>query len=124
MGADSLRSWRRLAMEKFMDDMEQEIEDEDCQDSNSIQEDRKNESKESERIKESGEGEENEVIIYFNEDLLCEHGSLKTPDSTRKIVPREAWMILRKYFPGSKEYPIGSNSCSICEVFFLELYLK
>ncbi|XP_061940511.1 ubiquitin carboxyl-terminal hydrolase 48 isoform X2 [Apis cerana] len=115
VGADSLRSWRRLAMEKFMDDMEQEIEDEDCQDSNSIQEDRKNESKESERIKESGEGEENEVIIYFNEDLLCEHGSLKTPDSTRKIVPREAWMILRKYFPGSKEYPIGSSSCSICE---------
>ena len=51
--------------------MEQEIEDEDCQDPNSIQEDRKSESKESERIKESGEGEENEVIIYFNEDLLC-----------------------------------------------------
>lgn len=99
--------------------MQQEIEDEDCQDPNGSQEDSKSgTSKESEGLKESVEGEENEVIIYFNEDLLCEHGSLKTPDSTRKVVPREAWMILRKYFPESKEYPIGAASCSICEVLF------
>ncbi|XP_043513028.1 ubiquitin carboxyl-terminal hydrolase 48-like isoform X1 [Frieseomelitta varia] len=116
VGADSLRSWRRLALEKFTDDMQQEIEDEDCQDPNGSQEDSKRGiSKESEGLKEPVEGEENEVIIYFNEDLLCEHGSLKTPDSTRKVVPREAWMILRKYFPESKEYPIGAASCSICE---------
>ncbi|XP_060828211.1 ubiquitin carboxyl-terminal hydrolase 48-like isoform X2 [Bombus pascuorum] len=116
VGADSLRSWRRLAMEKFTDDMEQEIEDEDCQDPSGSQEDSKiGTSKESEGLKEPVEGEENEVIIYFNEDLLCEHSSLKTPDSTRKIVPREAWVILRKYFPESKEYSIGAASCSICE---------
>ncbi|OAD55682.1 Ubiquitin carboxyl-terminal hydrolase 48 [Eufriesea mexicana] len=115
VGADSLRSWRRLAMEKFTDDMEQEIENEDCQDPNGPPRDSKSANKESERLKERGENEENEIIIYFNEDLLCEHGSLKTPDSTRKIVPCEAWMILRKYFPESKEYPIGSMSCSICE---------
>lgn len=106
-------------MEKFTDDMEQEIEDEDCQDPGGSQEDSKSgTSKESEGLKEPVEGEENEVIIYFNEDLLCEHSSLKTPDSTRKIVPREAWVILRKYFPESKEYSIGAASCSICEVFF------
>nr|XP_034180171.1 ubiquitin carboxyl-terminal hydrolase 48-like isoform X1 [Osmia lignaria] len=115
VGADSLKNWRRLAMEKFMDSMEQEIEYEECQDRNGPPQVSKSTSKENDRLKEIGEGEENEVIIYFNEDLLCEHNSLKTPDSSRKIVPREAWTILRKYFPESKEYPIGSLSCSICE---------
>lgn len=103
-------------MEKFTDDMEQEIEDEDCQDPNGPRDESKSAAKENERLKEMIENEENEIIIYFNEDLLCEHGSLKTPDSSRKIVPREAWVILRKYFPESKEYPVGSAACSICEV--------
>ncbi|XP_076161191.1 ubiquitin carboxyl-terminal hydrolase 48 isoform X2 [Ptiloglossa arizonensis] len=115
VGADSLKSWRRLAMEKFTEDMEHEVEDEDCQDPNDPKVDTKVVRKENEGPKEIEESEENEVIIYFNEDLLCEHNSLKTPDSTRKVVPREAWTILRKYFPESKEYPIGSGSCSICE---------
>ncbi|XP_076229795.1 ubiquitin carboxyl-terminal hydrolase 48 isoform X3 [Nomia melanderi] len=115
VGADSLRSWRRLAMEKFTDDMEREVEDEDGQTMNGPPEDSKSISKENEGPKEVEESEENEVILYFNEDLLCEHSSLKTPDSTRKVVPREAWTILRKYFPESKEYPIATPSCSICE---------
>ncbi|XP_076679799.1 ubiquitin carboxyl-terminal hydrolase 48 isoform X2 [Andrena cerasifolii] len=115
VGADSLKSWRRLAMEKFMEDMEHEIEDEDCQDPHASRDDRKSSNKESEGSKEAEESEGNEIILYFNEDLLCEHGSLKTPDSTRKVVPGEAWTTLRKYFPESKEYAIGSASCSICE---------
>lgn len=103
-------------MEKFMEDMEHEIEDEDCQDPHASRGDRKSSNKESEGSKEADESEGNEIILYFNEDLLCEHGSLKTPDSTRKVVPGEAWTTLRKYFPESKEYAIGSASCSICEV--------
>ncbi|XP_054007627.1 ubiquitin carboxyl-terminal hydrolase 48-like isoform X2 [Hylaeus anthracinus] len=115
VGADSLKSWRRLAMEKFTEDLEQEIENEDCRDPNGPRADSTAARKEDETSKEIEESEENEVIIYFNEDLLCEHNSLKTPDSSRKVVPGEAWTILRKYFPESKEYPIGSGSCSICE---------
>lgn len=67
-------------------------------------------------LKEVDENEENETIINFNEDLLCEHNSLKTADSSRRVIPQEAWLILRKYFPDSKEYPIRSSSCLICEV--------
>lgn len=111
-------------MEKFTEDMEHEVEDEDCQDPNDPKVDTKVVRKENEGPKEIEESEENEVIIYFNEDLLCEHNSLKTPDSTRKVVPREAWTILRKYFPESKEYPIGSGSCSICEVRSLLLFVS
>ncbi|XP_046838615.1 ubiquitin carboxyl-terminal hydrolase 48-like isoform X1 [Vespa crabro] len=116
VGADSLRSWRRLAMEKFTEDMEQEIEREDRENSRLTEDENKNGDKDNDECtKEVEDGEENEVVLNFNEDLLCEHNLLKTPDSSRKIVPREVWTILRKYFPNSKEYPFGNSSCSICE---------
>lgn len=87
----------------------------DCQDT--PQEDGKSMNKDgSDCPKEMEESEENEVIINFNEDLLCEHNSLKTAVSSRKVIPREAWTILRKYFPDSREYPINSTACFICEV--------
>ncbi|XP_070155965.1 ubiquitin carboxyl-terminal hydrolase 48 isoform X1 [Polyergus mexicanus] len=108
IGTDSLRSWRRLAMETFQEDID------DCQDV--PQEENKNIDKDGNDCpKEVEENEESEIIINFNEDLLCEHNSLKTADSSRKVIPQEAWSILRKYFPDSKEYSIGSSSCSICE---------
>lgn len=96
-------------MEIFLEGMEQEIDD--CQEEN------KNVDKDSNDCpKEIEENEDNEAIINFNEDLLCEHDALKTADSSRRIIPQETWLIIRKYFPDSKEYPIGSKSCSICEV--------
>ncbi|XP_067214471.1 ubiquitin carboxyl-terminal hydrolase 48-like isoform X2 [Linepithema humile] len=108
IGTDSLRSWRRLAMEMFLEDMKQKIDD--CQEEN------KNVDKDGNDCpKEIEENEDHEVIINFNEDLLCEHDALKTADSSRRVIPQEAWLILRKYFPDSKEYPIGSQSCLICE---------
>ncbi|XP_011699753.1 PREDICTED: ubiquitin carboxyl-terminal hydrolase 48-like isoform X2 [Wasmannia auropunctata] len=115
IGTDSLRSWRRLAMETFQEDVEEKVDD--CQD---IQEESKNTDKDNGKTdgndcpKEVEENKENE-IINFNEDLLCEHKSLKTADSSRKVIPQEAWSILKKYFPDSKEYSVGSSSCSICE---------
>lgn len=107
-------------MESFLEDMEQEVDD--CQDI--PQEESKNSAKDGNDCpKEMEENEGNEIIINFNEDLLCEHNSLKTADSSRKVIPQEAWSILRKYFPDSKEYPVGSSSCLICEVSFMNLFL-
>ncbi|XP_036150538.1 ubiquitin carboxyl-terminal hydrolase 48-like [Monomorium pharaonis] len=112
IGTDSLRSWRRLAMETFQEDVEQNVDE--CQDP--LQEDPKNLDKDpNDSPKEVEENKENEIIINFNEDLLCEHKSLKTADSSRKVIPQEAWSILKKYFPDANEYPVGSSSCSICE---------
>ncbi|XP_043280492.1 ubiquitin carboxyl-terminal hydrolase 48-like isoform X2 [Venturia canescens] len=118
VGAESLKSWRRLVMENFIELMEHEIEDPSANDS--APEDAKSSSSKDHPLEESGtrdpeESEENEAVINFNEDLLCEHGALKTPDSSRKIVPAVAWSILKKYFPESKEYPLSTNSCIICE---------
>lgn len=101
-------------METFQEDVEQKVDD--CQDT--LQEESKNtDTKDGNDCpKEVEENKENEAIINFNEDLLCEHKSLKTADSSRKVIPQEAWSILKKYFPDSNEYPVGSASCSICEV--------
>lgn len=99
-------------METFQEDTEQKVDDQDT-----LQDESKSTDKDgSDCPKEVEENKENESIINFNEDLLCEHKSLKTADSSRKVIPQEAWLILKKYFPDSKEYPVGSSSCSICEV--------
>lgn len=118
VGAESLKSWRRLVMENFIELMEHEIEDPSANDS--APEDAKSSSSKDHPLEECStrdteESEENEAVINFNEDLLCEHGALKTPDSSRKIVPAVAWSILKKYFPESKEYPLCTDSCIICE---------
>jgi hypothetical protein len=55
----------------------------------------------------------------FNEDLLCEHNSLRILDSKRKIVPLQAWLILKTYFPNCNEYPSNALACSICEVYII-----
>ena len=66
--------------------------------------------------KSNEEEDEEDAILNFNEDLLCEHNCLRTPDSSRKIVPVEVWEILRKYFPEAREFGIDSAPCNICEV--------
>lgn len=95
-------------MEMFLESMKQEIDD--------YQEENKNVDKDGNDCPKEIEENEDHEVINFNEDLLCEHDALKTVDSSRRVIPQEAWLILRKYFPDSKEYPIGSQSCSICEV--------
>ncbi|XP_023289479.1 ubiquitin carboxyl-terminal hydrolase 48 [Orussus abietinus] len=110
IGADSLRSWRRLATEKFTEYLEHHAQDDEFPEHQEESNSRNDSSKEVE------ESEENEVVINFNEDLLCEHYSLKSPDSSRKVVPREVWHILKKYFPDSKEYPADTPACSVCEM--------
>lgn len=112
-------------MEMFQEDEEQKVDD--CQDTLS-QEENKNTDKDglsNDCPKEVEENKENETIINFNEDLLCEHKSLKTADASRKVIPQEAWLILVKYFPDSKEYPVGaSSSCSVCEVNKFLIYVN
>ncbi|XP_011305311.1 ubiquitin carboxyl-terminal hydrolase 48 [Fopius arisanus] len=104
IGTDSLKHWRKLAMER--------LEGETSNDNDSEQ---TNDQKPSDNQKEEIE-EESEPIMNFNEDLLCEHGGLRTPDdSSRKVIPGAAWRILQKYFPKAAEYPSGTEPCIICE---------
>ncbi|XP_011503310.1 PREDICTED: ubiquitin carboxyl-terminal hydrolase 48-like isoform X3 [Ceratosolen solmsi marchali] len=87
VGTESLRYWKTLAMKDFLRDVD------------NIQ-------------SEETDEEEN---WNFNEDLLCEHNSLRVLDSKRKIVPIEAWLILRTYFPNCNEYPSNAVVCSVCQ---------
>ena len=65
-----------------------------------------------------------EENINFNEDLLCEHNSLRSLDSKRKIVPERVWETLKTYFPHCKEYLSTAPACFICEVYlYIYIYI-
>ncbi|XP_051175741.1 ubiquitin carboxyl-terminal hydrolase 48-like isoform X2 [Leptopilina boulardi] len=103
VGAESLKYWRRLATEKFNEELNEKY--------NTQLQSNQHNGQEEPSIEEDDEND----VLNFNEDLLCEHNCLRTPDSSRKIVPKEAWDILRKYFPDAREFPINVNPCDICE---------
>ncbi|KAJ8686400.1 hypothetical protein QAD02_022194, partial [Eretmocerus hayati] len=88
VGLESLRSWKKLAMNGYL-----------IGDENHTQ------------YPDDSDGDEN---LNFNEDLLCDHNSLRT-DSKKKIVPVEAWIILKKYFQNCNEYKSTAPACSLCE---------
>nr|XP_046912374.1 ubiquitin carboxyl-terminal hydrolase 48-like [Dermatophagoides farinae] len=50
----------------------------------------------------------------FNEDLLCQHGQLCSDSSKRTLIRHQAWLILRKHFPGSPEFDENASPCSDC----------
>lgn len=54
--------------------------------------------------------------LCFNDDLLCEHGNLTLDLKYYRVIPREAWYILHKYFPNATGYQSSSeyNPCTIC----------
>ncbi|XP_053599111.1 ubiquitin carboxyl-terminal hydrolase 48 [Microplitis demolitor] len=101
VGANSLKNWRRLAMEL--------LDDKDNQGDNCGFDDHEHQEEHHDA------DDEADRILNFNEDLHCEHGELRTPDAGRKIVPAAAWSILKKYFPKAAEYPYGAAACMLCE---------
>lgn len=85
-------------------------------DPDQVNDDAENPARDAENTQKDLEECEDNNIINFNEDLLCPHHNLSTPLNRRKVVPEEAWEILRKYFPDSKEYPANTPACPECEV--------
>lgn len=111
-------------MEQFNEHMETETsethepEDEDHEDEKSNRNELNGETRENEEEVPAGDEDD---IINFNEDLLCEHKGLKVPNSKKKLVPQEAWDILKQYFPNCKEYTLDSSNCKTCEVSIDEI---
>lgn len=103
VGTDSLKNWRRLALEQL------EGSNQDQHELDQLMENNKGEN-----FKEPEE-DEMDKILNFNDDLLCDHGALRAPDASRRIIPAAAWIILKKYFPSASEYPMLTPSCIICE---------
>ncbi|XP_024945389.1 ubiquitin carboxyl-terminal hydrolase 48 isoform X2 [Cephus cinctus] len=109
VGAESFKYWKRLATDKFNEYMQREIDEEIGKIFTEEPVEQHSASKD-----EVAEKEQEDTILNFNEDILCEHGLLKSPDATRKIVPLEVWSILKKYFPGCNEYIHSVMPCTIC----------
>ena len=54
------------------------------------------------------------AVKVFNEDLLCQHGSLEPQKSVRKLIPFAAWEILQRYFPEAREFKEDDAACPVC----------
>uniref|UniRef100_A0A670ZR19 Ubiquitin carboxyl-terminal hydrolase 48 n=1 Tax=Pseudonaja textilis TaxID=8673 RepID=A0A670ZR19_PSETE len=100
VGKSSLRSWRQLALDQLDDS------DEDAEHSN---------GKMNGDAKERGKKREEEEL-KFNEDIVCPHGNLCTLENERRVVCREAWEKLQRYFRNAPEFPSSRDSCSQCKI--------
>ncbi|OWF55603.1 ubiquitin carboxyl-terminal hydrolase 48-like [Mizuhopecten yessoensis] len=60
------------------------------------------------------EEEEDGSDLKFNFDVLCDHDKLDPDISCRKLIPDHVWDRLRKYFPDCPEFPQDTPSCDLC----------
>ncbi|KAL7976145.1 hypothetical protein Chor_008242 [Crotalus horridus] len=104
VGKSSLRSWRQLALEQLDDS------DEEAEPSNG-----KMNGDAKEREEPSVEKREEEEL-KFNEDIVCPHGNLCILENERRVVCREAWEKLQRYFRNAPEFPSGRDSCLQCKI--------
>ncbi|XP_031556850.1 ubiquitin carboxyl-terminal hydrolase 48-like [Actinia tenebrosa] len=67
------------------------------------------------RMNESSE-EEEEDLMKFNEDLMCEHGNLSANATCRKLIQESIWQRLLYYFDSAREFPEDHPICQQCQV--------
>nr|XP_060615160.1 ubiquitin carboxyl-terminal hydrolase 48-like [Anolis sagrei ordinatus] len=104
VGKPSLRSWRQLALEQM----------EAPQESQARSNGKVNGEAEG---KDEGDVEKREEEgLRFNEDIVCPHGNLCTSEGERRVVSREAWETLQRYFPSAPEFPSSREPCSQCKL--------
>ncbi|XP_030837589.1 ubiquitin carboxyl-terminal hydrolase 48-like [Strongylocentrotus purpuratus] len=138
VGKDSLKQWKRMAVEKVEsqfdgeggategeEDMEIDDEDQALPNGKSSAAGAADGGENGAPPKENGEQkdeqdeeeeEEDEEPLVFNEDLLCPHGNLSTDMSQRRLVFAPVWEVLRKYFPESSEFKADSQHCLQCHL--------
>ncbi|ODM99523.1 Ubiquitin carboxyl-terminal hydrolase 48, partial [Orchesella cincta] len=98
---ESLRNWKKIA-KRAIDGPSQ------------VALDKADQNKENEVQQVSSE-EGNGDIGSFNADLFCEHGNMSPDPSTRRLIPKEAWAIIEKYFSNSVMLvATDSMSCDDC----------
>ena len=104
IGKGSLRSWKRLALER-LSDTECRVATREISPQKSNGEDFK-----------GVETESDDENLGFNEDLLCSgHGGLDPDSSCRKLIPESVWKILKTYFPGCPEFMKEAQICIDCQ---------
>ncbi|OQR72451.1 ubiquitin carboxyl-terminal hydrolase 48-like [Tropilaelaps mercedesae] len=54
----------------------------------------------------------NETEETLNGELVCEHGGLGL--KSRKQIPKDAWLLLKQYFPDGAEFPSDHPDCAQC----------
>ncbi|KAJ9575791.1 hypothetical protein L9F63_007332, partial [Diploptera punctata] len=59
--------------------------------------------------------EDDEEEMGFNEDILCTHGELCVEEGWRRLISKQAWDILKSYFPSAPTFREDVEPCSRCQ---------
>ncbi len=55
-----------------------------------------------------------QVVRYFNEDVLCWHGRLSSEEEMRLLVPSGVWSLLKLLFKQAPEFCRDAPVCETC----------
>ncbi|XP_065174477.1 ubiquitin carboxyl-terminal hydrolase 48-like [Sycon ciliatum] len=53
--------------------------------------------------------------MKFNEECVCVHDCFSVDQSVRRLIPANAWRIIRPYMTDATEYPVNQELCSKCQ---------
>lgn len=119
VGRNSYRDWQALVMVQFEKSYPELMSrrHEQGNHNNSSDEDDNKSNEKTEKLEptiKNGEAgkcnsdSEDEAIekFVFNSDILCEHNQLINDTSAWRIVPKEVWMIFKRYFGNDPEIPL------------------
>ena len=70
--------------------------------------------KENGRVQPVAESAVSTLQNYINGDIICQHGCLSPAEGKRRLVSKLVWNRLKAYFPGTKDFPRGAETCSKC----------
>lgn len=127
VGKQSLRSWKKLAMQRYQDDAE--MRSDSVSDDNMVNEEQtcntlercsigdKENNNNHDRIPDV---EQENSLLYFNEDIVCEHDGLNAHENTRRLVNAAVWKMLVAHFPQAPEFSRNADMCLICQELVAE----
>jgi ubiquitin carboxyl-terminal hydrolase 48 len=118
VGRNSYRDWQALVMAQF-EKSHPELANRKREHgtNNSSDEDENKASKQADRpiannsndvdVQSVGSDEDDAIEKFvFNSDIQCEHGQLIGDTAAWRIVPREVWLIFKRYFGNNPEHPL------------------
>ncbi|KAL0978076.1 hypothetical protein UPYG_G00165600 [Umbra pygmaea] len=108
VGKKSLRGWKQLALEQLEED------EEETKHSNGKTNGEGPDISTNKEYSPENQGEGEEEMKTFNEDILCHHGSLSILESDRRLVTEEVWYKLKVYFPKAPEFNQLQEPCQQC----------
>ncbi|CAG0879876.1 unnamed protein product, partial [Darwinula stevensoni] len=115
VGKKSLRIWRNLVMDQVLGSTQPDSLEAGNDENGSI-----NDDDDLTAFNDEDATDVNMDGFQFNDDLLCCHQALIPDPSVRRLIPEDAWEILRDHFPQAPDFLQDSPICSDCQAVAID----